>query len=105
MLPRASRTLVARTASGHPLQHWAATSRASRHFKRNCPSQSSKRSSIRFSAFSTMSSLKGAATTPAGNRDYDPEIKDIASYVHNYKIDSDLAVRQFLPFVINAKAV
>ena len=28
-----------------------------------------------------------------GARDYDPEIKDIASYVHNYKVDSDLAVR------------
>jgi 2-methylcitrate dehydratase len=30
-----------------------------------------------------------AAATP---RDYDPEIKDIASYVHNYRIDSNLAV-------------
>lgn len=28
----------------------------------------------------------------AGVREYDPEIKDMASYVHNYKIDSDLAV-------------
>lgn len=26
-----------------------------------------------------------------GGREYDPEIKDIAGYVHNYKIDSDLA--------------
>jgi len=25
-------------------------------------------------------------------RQYDPEIRDMASYVHNYKIDSDLAV-------------
>lgn len=25
-------------------------------------------------------------------RKYDPEITDIADYVHNYKIDSDLAV-------------
>ena len=25
-------------------------------------------------------------------REYDPEIKDMAKYIHNYKIDSDLAV-------------
>ena len=25
-------------------------------------------------------------------REYDPEIKDMAKYVHNYKINSDLAV-------------
>ena len=30
---------------------------------------------------------------PAEARDYDPEINDIASYVHNKPIDSDLAVR------------
>ena len=24
--------------------------------------------------------------------EYDPEIKDMASYIHNYKIDSELAV-------------
>ena len=34
--------------------------------------------------------LAGAAV--GGGREYDPEIKDMASYVHNYKIDSDLAV-------------
>lgn len=27
-----------------------------------------------------------------GAREYDPEIKDMASYVHNYKVDSELAV-------------
>lgn len=27
-----------------------------------------------------------------GRREYDQEIKDMASYVHNYKVDSDLAV-------------
>ena len=30
-------------------------------------------------------------TKPAGARDYDPEITDIAKYVHQHKIDSDLA--------------
>jgi len=34
--------------------------------------------------------VAGAAV--GGGREYDPEIKDTASYVHNYKIDSDLAV-------------
>ncbi|KAL1953324.1 hypothetical protein VTO42DRAFT_3004 [Malbranchea cinnamomea] len=44
------------------------------------------------SSFSTMAALNSAAgPTTAGPRDYDPEIKDMASYVHNYKIDSDLA--------------
>lgn len=28
----------------------------------------------------------------SGGRNYDPEISDMASYVHNYKIGSDLAV-------------
>lgn len=31
-----------------------------------------------------------AAPAPPG--DYDKEIVDMASYIHNYKIDSDLAV-------------
>ncbi|KAB5528936.1 MmgE/PrpD family-domain-containing protein [Coniochaeta sp. 2T2.1] len=42
--------------------------------------------------FSTMSSLKsGAPVAPAEQRAYDPEITDIADYVHNKPIDSDLA--------------
>jgi len=32
-----------------------------------------------------------SAPPPSGPREYDPEIKDMASYIHNYKIDSDLA--------------
>ena len=43
--------------------------------------------------FSTMSALKSNAPIPSAPREFDPEIKDIADYVHNYKIDSDLAVR------------
>jgi len=42
--------------------------------------------------FSTMSSLKTSAAIDTGSRAYDSEINDMASYVHNYKIDSDLAV-------------
>lgn len=29
-----------------------------------------------------------------GGREYDSEIKVMANYVHNYKFDSDLAVRE-----------
>ena len=41
-----------------------------------------------------MSALQSAPPTAAGVgiREYDSEIKDIASYVHNYQIESDLAV-------------
>ena len=45
---------------------------------------------------STMAAaVSGATTTPTSGLDqFDPEIKDIASYIHHYKIDSDLAVRE-----------
>jgi 2-methylcitrate dehydratase len=42
-----------------------------------------------------MSSLQmSAPPAPAiqGKNEYDPEIKDIANYVHNVSIDSELAV-------------
>ena len=45
------------------------------------------------SNFSTMPSLKtNDSGSVGGGRQYDPEITDMASYVHNYKVDSDLAV-------------
>lgn len=37
-----------------------------------------------------MSPLQAA---PVLEREYDPEIKDMADYIHNYKVDSELAVR------------
>uniref|UniRef100_A0A093V913 2-methylcitrate dehydratase n=1 Tax=Talaromyces marneffei PM1 TaxID=1077442 RepID=A0A093V913_TALMA len=40
------------------------------------------------SKFSTMSPLQAA---PVLEREYDPEIKDMADYIHNYKVDSELA--------------
>lgn len=41
----------------------------------------------------TMASLKSSAPAmPSGSRQFDPEIKDMANYIHHYKIDSDLAV-------------
>lgn len=52
-----------------------------------------------------MASLQSAAATtpkPAEGVGYDPEIKDIANYIHNYAIDSDLAVRFFwFPFPLH----
>jgi 2-methylcitrate dehydratase len=47
------------------------------------------------SSFSTMASLQSASAatpSPSAGKGYDPEILDIASYVHNQKIDSELAV-------------
>jgi len=42
-----------------------------------------------------MSPLQAAAAPV--ERKYDPEIQDMAEYIHNYKIESDLAV-SFLLF-------
>lgn len=39
-----------------------------------------------------MTSLKSAAPPVQSKREYDPEITDIASYMHNTAIDSELAV-------------
>ena len=44
------------------------------------------------SAFSTSTSKGSSMPTKASSAEYDPEIKDIASYVHNFKIDSELAL-------------
>lgn len=40
----------------------------------------------------SLQSASAAAPMPSEGVGYDPEIKDIANYIHNYKIDSDLAV-------------
>jgi 2-methylcitrate dehydratase len=48
--------------------------------------------SATFKKFSTMSPLQSGAPPPPQAREYDPEIKDIASYVHHTPIESDLAV-------------
>lgn len=39
-----------------------------------------------------MTALQSAAVPPAEGRTYDPEIKDIADYIHNKPVDSELAV-------------
>lgn len=48
-------------------------------------------------SISSLGPLKSSAPIAVARaREYDPEIKDMASYVHNFKIDSDLAV-SFIP--------
>ncbi|KAL2076019.1 hypothetical protein VTL71DRAFT_962 [Oculimacula yallundae] len=44
-----------------------------------------------FRQFSAMAARQSGAPPPPQAREYDPEIKDIASYVHNTAINSDLA--------------
>ena len=39
-----------------------------------------------------MSSLKSNAPAKSVAQPFDPEIEDMAKYIHNYKVDSDLAV-------------
>ncbi|KAJ5545535.1 hypothetical protein N7535_006079 [Penicillium sp. DV-2018c] len=45
----------------------------------------------RTSRFSTMAARLSAAPGAPNDRAYDPEIQDMASYIHGYKVDSDLA--------------
>lgn len=46
----------------------------------------------RASRFSTMAARQSAAPSVQGDKSYDPEIKDMATYIHEYNVDSDLAV-------------
>lgn len=46
----------------------------------------------RTSQFSTMAARQSAAPSVQGDKSYDPEIKDMATYIHDYNVDSDLAV-------------
>jgi hypothetical protein len=46
----------------------------------------------------SLQSASAAAPSPSAGQGYDPEITDIANYVHNKKIDSDLAVSGEIPF-------
>ncbi|KAE8383200.1 MmgE/PrpD family-domain-containing protein [Aspergillus bertholletiae] len=45
----------------------------------------------RVSRFSTMAPLQSAAPAGTAQKAYDPEIQDMANYIHNYEVDSDLA--------------
>ncbi|KAK3695462.1 MmgE/PrpD family-domain-containing protein [Podospora appendiculata] len=88
-LRQASRTLrlpqrFSQTAALRPL--------SSRCSQFAAPRSSTSSSHNHKNTFSTMAALQsGAAPVPAEAREYDPEVKDIASYVHNKPIDSELA--------------
>ena len=43
-----------------------------------------------------MSPLQSPVIPSPDTKQYDPEIRDMAGYIHNYKIDSDLAVSSCL---------
>ncbi|CAG7919570.1 unnamed protein product [Penicillium olsonii] len=45
----------------------------------------------RTSRFSTMAARQSAAPAVPSDKPYDTEIQDMASYIHGYKVDSDLA--------------
>lgn len=75
-----------------------ASSRAS-GFSARSLSRTTTTTTTRSSPFHTMASLQSASATtpkPSEGVGYDPEIKDIANYIHNYKVDSDLAVSSHL---------
>lgn len=57
------------------------------------PFQSLSKKSLTQKSSATMASLRSNAPRVTTSREFDPEIKDMANYVHNYKVDSDLAVR------------
>lgn len=42
--------------------------------------------------FSTMAARQSAAPAAPADKAYDPEIQDMAKYIHEYNVDSDLAV-------------
>jgi 2-methylcitrate dehydratase len=46
----------------------------------------------RTSRFTTMAARQSAAPAVTSDKAYDTEIQDMASYIHDYKVDSDLAV-------------
>jgi 2-methylcitrate dehydratase len=92
-----SRSLCS-TASRNLRQRSSVLSRAVRPIAFRTPqtnSITSRTSTV--AAFSTMSSLKSSAPPVKSKREYDPEIKDIATYVHNTAIDSELAVWPMKP--------
>lgn len=85
---RSPRTLQSRISS---------VSRLSPSFARTSLS-SINSAAPRVSRFSTMAPLQsGAPVPPAADKAYDPEIKDMADYIHNYNVNSDLAVSYPLP--------
>lgn len=61
------------------------TPRTIRHYK-------PRYATVMSASLSTNAALKSSTPAAVGIRQYDSEISGMASYVHNFKIDSDLAV-------------
>lgn len=81
-----------RAASSQTLRLQTRTVRAPA-FNRFANTPSIRSATLKASSnFSTMSKLQSNAPPAAAVREYDSELTDIASYVHNTPIDSDLAV-------------
>ena len=82
-----SNTAVVRAplrSSSTLLAHHSAKSSSSSLFRHN--------TARTFSTTMVQASAGDAFASPAPAAQYDQEIVDMASYIHNYKIDSDLAV-------------
>lgn len=88
------RRLSSRALSLNRLASPAASLRAAPSLRFSSPALAQSKSKSRFSTMAALNSAAGPTT--AAPRQYDPEINDMASYIHNYKIDSDLAVRTCL---------
>lgn len=88
----ASRSIVAKAGPRAPLcsSRLVAQHQAKSSFS---PLSSSRHHAARtFSTTMVQASAGDAFASPAPAAEYDQEIVDMASYIHNYKIDSDLAV-------------
>lgn len=88
-------------STGSTTQILRSTSRASGGLITDAQSKQTSQRPSAIARFSTMAALRSSApAAAAAPREYDPEIKDIASYVHSYKIDSDLAVSPLAHYII-----
>ncbi|KAJ5611924.1 2-methylcitrate dehydratase [Penicillium herquei] len=61
------------------------------HFASSSPIASIPRVNKTAPRFSTMAARQSAAPAAPADKSYDPEIQDMAKYIHEYNVDSDLA--------------
>src|SRR6266480_5111718 len=89
-----SRTICRTTCINLQRSSFGGAARAARPIPSNIIARKAFPFPVRYSAaFSTMPALHDdAIASPTSPNEYDKEIVDVASYVHNYKIDSDVAV-------------
>jgi 2-methylcitrate dehydratase len=89
-----SRSVYRTTCRNLQRSSFRGATRATRPIASNIIARKAFHFPVRYSAaFSTMPALHGdAIASPSSPNEFDNEIVDVASYVHNYKIDSDVAV-------------